>query len=78
MSFDTNSAALAMSGGCGKLVEIPVKPNGRPEAAIERRLIRPNLVIAVYADSRGTTLRMVTSEIIETSLSFDEVKELLS
>lgn len=78
MSFDTNSAALAMSGGCGKLIEIPVKPNGRPDAPTERRLIRANLVIAVYDDSRGTNLRMATTEIIETSLSFDDVKELLS
>ncbi|MFL1449173.1 hypothetical protein ACI77O_12330 [Pseudomonas tritici] len=78
MSYDTKSAALALSGGCGKLIEIPVNPSGRPQAPAQRRLIRANLVIDVYDNERGTSLRMATSEIIETNLSFDEVKELLS
>lgn len=74
-NYDTASAALALSGGSGKLLDIPIfDRNGKTQ----RRLIWEALIIEVYEDSRGTTLRMATSEVLSTPLTFDEVKVILT
>ncbi len=73
--YDTASAALALSGGPGRLIEIPVVDRS---GKIQRRLIWEALIIEVYEDSRNTTLRLATSEVLYTSLAFDEIKVMLS
>lgn len=75
MSYDTASAALALSAGGGKLLLIPVIERG---GKTQRRLIREALIIEVSDDERNTTLRLATTEIIETSLTFDEVHAMLT
>lgn len=75
MNYDTASAALALSGGGGKLLLIPVIRNGRTP---QRRLIREALIIEVCEDDRGTMLTLASTEILQTTLSFDEVNQMMT
>lgn len=74
MGYDSKSVAMALgANGGGRWLEIPVA--GDPG---QRRLVREGLIAEIYGkQGDGSSLRMVSGEIILSSLTLDDLCSML-